>query len=80
MRFMPARFTQRELEIEAKRVAADARVATVAPKADGSGLARVALHAAVLGFCHPATGKPLRWQSPLPPDLANLVQRLRQGS
>jgi hypothetical protein len=37
--FLPARFTQRQLVAEAKRLAADARVATVAPKVDGSGLA-----------------------------------------
>jgi hypothetical protein len=36
--FQPARFTQRELAAEAQRVAADPRVATAAPKVDGSGL------------------------------------------
>jgi 23S rRNA pseudouridine1911/1915/1917 synthase len=46
------------------------------PLPDGSGAARVALHAAVLGFEHPATGERLRWTSPLPPDLAGLVRRL----
>ena len=33
---------------------------------------RQALHAAVLGFAHPRTGKALRWESPLPPDLMRL--------
>ena len=36
--FLPARFTQRELVAEARRLAADARVATAAPKVDGSGV------------------------------------------
>jgi 23S rRNA pseudouridine1911/1915/1917 synthase len=35
-----------------------------------------ALHAAVLGFDHPRTGKHLRFESPLPPPLANLHQHL----
>jgi 23S rRNA pseudouridine1911/1915/1917 synthase len=48
------------------------------PLPDGSGAARVALHAAVLGFEHPATGKPMRWTAPLPPDLADLLARLRR--
>jgi 23S rRNA pseudouridine1911/1915/1917 synthase len=43
---------------------------------DGSGLDRIALHAATLGFDHPATGKRMRWTSPLPPDLATLVEKL----
>ncbi len=29
---------------------------------------RIALHAATLGFAHPATGEPLRFESPLPPE------------
>jgi hypothetical protein len=37
--FLPARFTQRQLVAEAKRLAADARVATTAPKVDGGGVA-----------------------------------------
>ena len=37
--FQPARFTQRQLVAEAKRLASDKRVATAAPKTDGSGLA-----------------------------------------
>jgi 23S rRNA pseudouridine1911/1915/1917 synthase len=47
------------------------------PHPDGSGLARVALHAATLGFDHPATGERVRWTSPLPADLAGLLDRLR---
>jgi 23S rRNA pseudouridine1911/1915/1917 synthase len=48
------------------------------PCPDGSGLERIALHAATLGFDHPATGKRMRWTSPLPPDFAGLVERLRR--
>jgi 23S rRNA pseudouridine1911/1915/1917 synthase len=48
------------------------------PLPDGSAAPRLALHAAVLGFDHPTTGRRLRWTSPLPPDLADLVRRLRR--
>jgi 23S rRNA pseudouridine1911/1915/1917 synthase len=41
-----------------------------------SGLQRQALHAAVLGFRHPTTGETLRFESPLPPDMARLEQLL----
>ena len=37
-----------------------------------AGLKRQALHAAVLGFRHPVTGETLRFESPLPPDMATL--------
>jgi 23S rRNA pseudouridine1911/1915/1917 synthase len=37
-----------------------------------AGLTRQALHAAVLGFVHPVTGETLRFESPLPPDMAVL--------
>jgi 23S rRNA pseudouridine1911/1915/1917 synthase len=39
-------------------------------------LGRQALHARVLGFIHPATGEPLRWMSPLPPDLDACLRAL----
>ncbi|WP_334162399.1 RluA family pseudouridine synthase [Phenylobacterium sp.] len=41
-----------------------------------SGLARQALHAAVLGFRHPVTGEDLRFESPLPADMAALESLL----
>ena len=41
-----------------------------------SGLERQALHAAVLGFRHPVTGEPLRFETPLPSDMADLEARL----
>jgi 23S rRNA pseudouridine1911/1915/1917 synthase len=37
-----------------------------------AGLTRQALHAAVLGFRHPITGETLRFESPLPADMATL--------
>ena len=40
---------------------------------------RQALHAARLGFEHPVTGARLRFDSPLPPDMAALAGRLRGG-
>jgi 23S rRNA pseudouridine1911/1915/1917 synthase len=44
---------------------------------DKSGALRLALHAAELGFMHPKTGKTLRFQSPLPPEMAALWKQLR---
>ena len=38
---------------------------------------RLALHAAVLGFTHPATGERVRFESALPDELARYVERLR---
>ena len=37
-----------------------------------AGLTRQALHAAVLGFIHPVTGEPLRFETPLPADMQAL--------
>jgi 23S rRNA pseudouridine1911/1915/1917 synthase len=38
---------------------------------------RPALHAAALAFTHPATGAPVAFDSPLPPDMRDLLERLR---
>lgn len=38
---------------------------------------RLCLHAAVLGFTHPATGQRVRFESPLPEELASYLERLR---
>ncbi len=43
-----------------------------------AGFPRQALHAARLGFAHPATGAILRFDSDLPEDLTNLVETLRR--
>ncbi len=44
---------------------------------DNSGALRLALHAAELGFVHPVTGKPLRFQAPLPEDLRDFWRGLK---
>ncbi len=41
-----------------------------------AGFHRQALHAESLGFVHPRTGERLRFRSPLPPDLQNLINSL----
>lgn len=41
---------------------------------------RMFLHAARLEFRHPSTGKLLRFRSPLPADLHNMLDRAKQGS
>jgi 23S rRNA pseudouridine1911/1915/1917 synthase len=43
-----------------------------------AGLGRQALHAAVLGFAHPSSGRPLRFESGLPPDMEKLAHALRR--
>jgi 23S rRNA pseudouridine1911/1915/1917 synthase len=44
------------------------------------GFARQALHAAELGFVHPATGETLRFAADLPPDMAELIDQLRRSN
>ena len=46
-------------------------------RAIGAKLGRQALHARVLGFAHPITGKPLRFEAPWPDDFARAVAALR---
>ncbi|HZR83947.1 MAG TPA: RluA family pseudouridine synthase [Candidatus Binatia bacterium] len=41
---------------------------------------RLALHAALLAFAHPATGEPLRFESAWPDDLGPWLERLREES
>jgi 23S rRNA pseudouridine1911/1915/1917 synthase len=43
-------------------------------------LRRQALHAARLEFRHPASGTPVRFESPLPADLAALLDALRRDA
>jgi 23S rRNA pseudouridine1911/1915/1917 synthase len=50
--------------------------AAVRAAMDEVGLTRQALHAAVLGFVHPVTGETLRFESPLPADMARLEKLL----
>ncbi len=44
---------------------------------NSSAAPRLALHAAELGFVHPVTGKRLRFQAPLPRDLADFWRQLK---
>lgn len=44
---------------------------------EGIDLRRPFLHAAVLGFVHPVTGEPLRFEEPLPAELAGVLAALR---
>jgi 23S rRNA pseudouridine1911/1915/1917 synthase len=55
----------------------------LAPKAVGeaaadlaNGFPRQALHAATLGFVHPVSGEELRFEAPLPADMADLIAAL----
>jgi 23S rRNA pseudouridine1911/1915/1917 synthase len=41
---------------------------------------RLMLHAAELGFVHPATEREMRWERPIPDDLRAVLDRLRRGS
>jgi 23S rRNA pseudouridine1911/1915/1917 synthase len=52
----------------------------LSPKAQAAleRLGRQALHATGLAFIHPVTGKRLRFASPLPADMANLADALRE--
>jgi 23S rRNA pseudouridine1911/1915/1917 synthase len=50
--------------------------AAVREAIQAAGLKRQALHAAVLGFVHPITGEALRFETPLPADMAALQQAL----
>ncbi len=56
---------------KAAKLGADAGAALAA-------LDRQALHAAELGFAHPITGKSLRFESPLPPDMRALLAALQR--
>jgi 23S rRNA pseudouridine1911/1915/1917 synthase len=40
---------------------------------------RIMLHAAVLGFDHPSTGRALRFELPAPSDFQEVLSRLQQG-
>ena len=51
--------------------------AVVREQIAAAGLERQALHAALLGFVHPITGEALRFETPLPPDMAALEEGLK---
>jgi len=54
-----------------------AQILTEQAKTAIEALGRQALHACILGFCHPVTGEDLRFESAIPPDMANLVDALQ---
>ncbi|MBM9593109.1 RluA family pseudouridine synthase [Roseitranquillus sediminis] len=55
------------------------RVSAAQPGAEvANGFSRQSLHAATLGFRHPVSGEQLRFQSPLPADMAALLAALGQ--
>lgn len=56
---------------------ASARALGPAAAAAVAAFPRQALHAAHLGFDHPVTGRPLAFDSPLPPDMQALLDLLR---
>jgi 23S rRNA pseudouridine1911/1915/1917 synthase len=58
-------------------IAGDPVYGRARPKA--LGLARPALHAAVLGFVHPGTGERLRFEAALPEDLAHALGELERA-
>ncbi|GGG38008.1 pseudouridine synthase [Caldovatus sediminis] len=59
-----------------RRVPAAARALPEPLRAALLAFPRQALHAATLGFRHPVTGAALRFESPLPADMAELLHRL----
>ena len=59
----------RRLPAAARRLAEPARQALM-------DFPRQALHAWLLGFAHPVTGQPLRFETAMPPDMAGLVAAL----
>lgn len=51
----------------------------IRPLLDSLGFARQALHAAELGFVHPASGEKLHFRADLPTDMAELIDQLRRS-
>jgi len=46
-------------------------------RGDASGAPRLALHAAELGFAQPVTGVRMHWTIPLPGDLAQFLEQIK---
>jgi 23S rRNA pseudouridine1911/1915/1917 synthase len=61
-------------------LAGDGQHGTEASRGFSPRAPRLALHAAVLGFPHPRTGAALRFEAPVPPDLAAWITSLRTAS
>jgi 23S rRNA pseudouridine1911/1915/1917 synthase len=64
--------------IFADRLYGGARYPTPELELIGERLGRQALHAAVLGFVHPVTGRNLRFETPLPADMQAALDALRE--
>ena len=45
----------------------------------GDGAARLALHACEIRFAHPADGRPMAFESPLPPELTPMRDAAHEG-
>ncbi|HXZ29178.1 MAG TPA: RluA family pseudouridine synthase [Terriglobales bacterium] len=61
------------------RASGVAMAGNVHPKSEAASLDRNFLHAWALEFAHPRSGKRLRFEQPLPPELAALLRRLRRS-
>ena len=59
-----------------RRIPAAAKTLPEAARTAALDFPRQALHAAQLGFAHPRTGQPLRFETPPPPDLRGLLERV----
>ena len=59
-----------------RRIPAISRALPAEPRGACLDFPRQALHAAILGFRHPATGAALRFETPLPPDFQALLAKL----
>ena len=62
-----------------RRIPAAARTLPPDTRAALLDFPRQALHAASLGFRHPASGAALHFETPIPPDMAALLDRLRHA-
>jgi 23S rRNA pseudouridine1911/1915/1917 synthase len=62
-----------------RRIPACARTLDEATRRTLLDFPRQALHAARLGFVHPRTGAPLSFNTPPPPDMQALIDRLGLG-
>ena len=54
----------------------NAKALSEAGIAAAAGFERQALHAAILGFKHPVSGENVRFEAPLPDDMAALISKL----
>jgi 23S rRNA pseudouridine1911/1915/1917 synthase len=60
-------------------IVGDPRYGPAPARDPGSGLGRPFLHARSLAFTHPTDARPLRFEAPVPPELARVLRALRRG-